>query len=193
MSASGLPIELGQLLEGIFSNPILLLAVAEHKVDLPGGSAASQSDVWAVINTATGLLSLTVEAKAGESFGAQTLEKWLVGTSEQSAINRKDRWEFLQAHLPATELYLDVRYQMLHRCASAVIEARRLGCSQAAFVVQAFNTPQKSFREFEKLCSALRLPAARGSLSATAVDGISLSIGWIDCPLASDTAIATCA
>src|ERR1700722_2097788 len=67
-SASGLPKELELLFASTFENPILLLAVAEHKVDLPGGNAASQSDVWALINTTAGLLSLTVEAKALETF-----------------------------------------------------------------------------------------------------------------------------
>jgi hypothetical protein len=192
-SASGLPKELETLLRTTFDDPMLLLAVAEHKVDLVGGNAASQSDVWAVINTSRGLLSLTVEAKALESFGNETLERWLGGTSEQSIKNRKDRWEHVRANLPATESYLGVRYQMLHRCASAVIEAKRLGASHAAFVVQAFNTPKTSFREFEKFCSALDIPAGRGSLAVTTSNGISLAIGWIDCPLATDATIATCA
>lgn len=191
-SASGLPQELELLLAATFDNPILLLAVAEHKVDLPGGKAASQSDVWALINTTAGLLSLTVEAKALESFGNETLEGWLVGTSKQSTKNRKDRWEYVRANLPTVETYSEIRYQMLHRCAAAVIEAKRLGTSHAAFVVQAFNTPETGFREFEKLCSALKLPAARGRLATTTADGISLSIGWIDCPRATDATIAAC-
>jgi hypothetical protein len=190
---SGLPRELEQLLLQSFSNPVLLLAVAEHKVGLPGGNAASQSDVWAVINTAAGLLSLTVEAKASEAFGNETLEKWLVGTSERSTKNRKDRWEYVHANLPPAESYLEVRYQMLHRCAAAVIEAKRLGALHAAFVVQAFNTPETSFVQFGRFCSALKLPAARGKLATATVGGVSLSLGWIDCPLATDATVAACA
>lgn len=192
-SASGLPKELEMLLTAAFDDPILLLAVAEHKVGLVGGNAASQSDVWAVINTSRGLLSLTVEAKALESFGNETLERWLAGTSEQSIKNRKGRWEHVRANLPPAESYLGVRYQMLHRCAAAVIEAKRLGAAHAAFVVQAFNTPETSFREFEMFCSVLGIPAARGSLATTTANGISLTIGWIDCPLATDATIAACA
>src|SRR4051812_43567084 len=51
-----------------FGEPRLIFAVAEHKVDLPGGNAASQCDVWAVLETKAGMLSLTVEAKASEPF-----------------------------------------------------------------------------------------------------------------------------
>jgi hypothetical protein len=192
-SASGLPNQISLLLQSRFDSPVLLFAVAEHKVDLPGGNAASQSDVWAVISSSEGLLSLTVEAKAGEPFGDDTLGKWLVGTSERSVKNRKARWEYVRSHLPIAESYLEVRYQMLHRCAAAVIEAERLGCSHAAFVVQAFNAPESSFAEFERFCAALKLPSARGSLASTAVAGISLSVGWIDCPLSTDALIAACA
>jgi hypothetical protein len=198
-SSSGLPAPIEQLLDsGGFGSPVLLLAIAEHQVDLPGGRAASQSDVWAMINTSAGVVSMTVEAKAREAFGDEHLETWLIGTSEQSAINRKARWEYIRAHLPVADSYLRVRYQILHRCAASVIEAKRMRCPNAAFLVQAFDTPDKrkpdiNFAEYEAFSAALKLPAARGSLSTTSIDGISLSIGWIDCPVATDAEIAACA
>jgi hypothetical protein len=199
-SASGLPPPLETLLrKSGFGEPVLLLAVAEHKVDLPGGNAASQSDVWAIINTKAGLLSLTVEAKAREVFGDEILGKWLeAGKTELSIENRKVRWNHIRANLPVADSFHEVRYQILHRCAASVIEAKRLGCPNAAFVVQAFGKPDTddldvNFLAFEVFCAAVRLPAARGSLSTTSVDGISLSIGWIDCPTATDAAVAACA
>jgi hypothetical protein len=199
-SRSGIPIALENLLRTHgFANPVLLLAVAEHQVELPGGRAASQSDVWAMVDTAAGIVSMTVEAKAGEAFGDEILSDWLVsGKSERSLENRKIRWHHVRAHLPDTDSFLQIRYQMLHRCAAAVIEAKRMGCPNAAFVVQAFDTPDRgkpdiNFAEYVAFCTALRLPAARGTLSSTAVDGISLSVGWIDCPSATDAMIAACA
>ena len=199
-SRSGLPLPLETLLrKNGFGEPVLLLAVAEHKVDLPGGNAASQSDVWAIINTQAGLLSLTVEAKAREAFGDEILGKWLeAGKSELSIENRKIRWNHIRVNLPAADSYHEVRYQILHRCAASVIEAKRLGSPHAAFVVQAFGEPDTdkpdvNFAAFEMFCTAVRLPAVRGSLSTTSVDGISLSIGWIDCPVATDAAVAACA
>jgi hypothetical protein len=194
-SPSGLPAPLEKLLrESSFDDPVLLLAIAEHKVDLPGGVAASQSDVWAVIRTATGLLSLTVEAKAQESFGDEVLEHWLVaGKTARSIQNRRDRWDHVRAHLPESKSLLQIRYQMLHRCAAAVIEARRVGCPHAAFVVQAFETPDISFRDYERFCDALELPASRGGMARTLVGQNTLSIGWIDCPVAADAAVAACA
>src|ERR1700684_1527246 len=67
---AGLPKPIGDLFRAsIFGAATLLLAIAEHKVQLVGGSADSQCDVWALLNTAAGGLSLSVEAKANETFG----------------------------------------------------------------------------------------------------------------------------
>jgi hypothetical protein len=77
----------------------------------------------------------------------EILEAWFVaGRTEASIANRKERWEYIRSHLPESDSFLQVRYQMLHRCAASIIEAKRLVCRHAAFVVQAFNTPDKSFQ-----------------------------------------------
>jgi hypothetical protein len=192
---TGMPQPVAELFrDTIYENPVLQLAIAEHKVDLPGGRAASQCDVWAVVKTSKGMLSLTVEAKATEAFGDDILERWLVaGGSEESRVNRKARWDYVQSYLPKSDSFLPVRYQILHRCGASVIEAKRLGFQHAAFIVQAFNTPEESFQNYVAFCQALRIPGKRGSLATTSVDGISLSVGWADCPLATDNEVATTA
>jgi len=173
----------------------LLVAIAEHKVQLAGHGGASQCDVWAVLRSQVGLVSLSVEAKANESFGDHSLDDWLSGgKSERSVTNREDRWRFVASHLPPECDYSGVRFQILHRCAAAVIEARRLGLTYAAFVVQAFNAPTKSFDEYVKFCDALGVVSARGQLvTAPALQDVSLAIGWADCPLSSDRDVAMCA
>ena len=171
---------------------MLIFAVAEHKVDLPGGNAASQCDVWAIVRTKIGMLSLTVEAKANETFGGENLETWrIAGKTRRSGDNRERRFEYVRSHLPQSESFSQVRYQILHRCAASVVEAKRLGLQHAAFVVQAFNAPDESFQDYVVFCQALNIPAARGSMAATSVDGISLSVGWADCPFATDEEVAT--
>ncbi len=183
----GLPGPIAKLLrEANYGSPRLLLAVAEHHVELLGGLAASQCDVWGIVKTDVGLLSLSVEAKAREPFGDGTLDQWLVaGGSDRSIQNRRERWEYVREHLPAAT-YDQVQYQLLHRCAAAVIEARRFGFQHAAFVVQGFNTPDYSFQCFKDFCDAIKLPAARGSMGTTSAAGLTLCVGWADCPLAED-------
>ena len=65
--ASGLPKPIASLfIASILSNPKLLLAVSEHKVPLAGIGGASQCDVWALVMTNAGTVSMAVEAKAQE-------------------------------------------------------------------------------------------------------------------------------
>jgi hypothetical protein len=192
---SGVPEPIASLFrQSQYGELLLMFAVAEHKVDLRGSGAASQSDLWAVVKTSSGMLSLTVEAKAKEPFGGDVLEQWLIaGVSQESKRNRKIRWDQVRAHLPKSDSFLQVRYQMLHRCASSVIEAKRLGFQHAAFVVQAFETPEESFQDYVIFCQALKIPAKRGGMSTTSSDGVSLSVGWADCPLAIDEQVAATA
>jgi hypothetical protein len=196
---AGLPEPIVELFRGCsFGEAKLLLAIAEHKVPLVGGLADSQCDVWALLNTGSGGLSLSVEAKAKEPFGEgnESLERWLVaGGSERSRRNREDRWKHISAHLPSAGqgAYSPVPYQLLHRCAAAVIEAYRFGLSNAAFVVQAFNSPAESFAAFSQFCQAVNLRADRGQMHVTSVGEICLGIGWVDCPFATDADVAAVA
>lgn len=198
-SPTGLPEPIAQLFQGTeFAEPVLHLAIAEHKVPLPGGRAESQCDVWALLGTKAGMLSLSVEAKAQEPFGQgnEPLAHWLAGDgSKRSRENRQERWDHVKRHLPepvASE-YSDVAYQLLHRCAAAVIEARRFGLQNAAFVVQAFGSPPESFEEFARLCQEVGVKAQRGQMNMTAVGDVRLGIGWADCPFATDADIASVA
>jgi len=177
---------------GGYEDAALVFAVAEHKVLLGGDGGASQCDVWAMVNTSRGMLSLSVEAKVAEDFGKEMLGEWLAsGKSPGSPQNRQKRWDHIQKYLPrAADAYSKVRYQILHRCAAAVIEAERLGLRHAAFVVQAFEAPAERFNDFEAFCRVLRIPAERGSMAMTAVGEIPLGVGWVDCPFATDKEVA---
>lgn len=194
-SCSGLPPAMEALLvKGGYPDPVLTLAVAEHQVSLPGGKAASQCDVWGLVRTSAGLVSLSVEAKASEPFGESCLSEWLAaGDSERSIANRRERWDYIRAHLPESDAFSGIRYQLLHRCAAAVIEARRFGLAHAAFVVQSFGAPEASVLEYSKLCVALGIVGRRGEMGSTAVSDIVLRVGWAECPLATDAEIAATA
>jgi len=193
---AGLPKPIADLFRGsIFGEATLLLAIAEHKVPLEGGLADSQCDVWALLSTTAGGVSLSVEAKANETFGQgnESLRDWLIaGESERSHQNRENRWEHVSAHLPhaAQDAYSLVPYQLLHRCAAAVIEAKRFQLPNAAFVVQAFAAPDKSFEAFGRLCHAMNVDVKRGQMQVTNVDAIRLGVAWADCPFATDAEVA---
>ena len=196
---AGLPEPIAELFRGSdFGEATVLLAIAEHKVPLIGGLADSQCDVWALLSTGCGGVSLSVEAKANEAFGQgnQSLKDWLAaGESEKSRQNRRDRWKHIVDHLPsaASDAYSLVPYQLLHRCAAAVIEAKRFGVPNAVFVVQAFESPVESFEAFSRFCQAVNLNTERGQLQITSVGEIRLGIGWVDCRFATDGDVAAVA
>jgi hypothetical protein len=195
----GLPGPIAEVFRGsIFGEAALLLAIAEHKVRLDGGQADSQCDVWALLDTASAGVSLSVEAKANESFGQgnEPLEQWLIaGKSELSRQNRQTRWKHIGEHLlnAASDAYSMVPYQLLHRCAAAVIEARRFRLPTAAFIVQSFGAPSESFTAFSRFCQAVNLNSERGQMQVATVGEIRLGIGWADCPFATDAEVAAIA
>jgi hypothetical protein len=139
---------------------------------------------------------MSVEAKANEPFGKgnQSLKQWLEeATSEQSVMNRQERWKHIAENLPACaqDGYSCVPYQLLHRCAAAILEARRFQLVNAAFIVQAFSSPAQSFDCFARLCGAVGVCAERGRLTFTTVGDVRLGIGWADCPFVTDQDIAS--
>ena len=52
-----------------------LLIFPEWKVPLPGGTTASQNDVWVLARCVTGLVSIAIEGKVEESFD-KTVGDW---------------------------------------------------------------------------------------------------------------------
>ena len=197
--ASGLPEPIENLFrDTIYTDPVLMLAIAEHKVRLDGLGGDSQCDVWALLNTNVGPVSLSVEAKAKEPFGQgnASLESWLVAEpAEASRRNRQLRWDHIKKHLPSAGEggYSQVAYQLLHRCAAAVIEARRLRLQHAAFIVQAFASPAESFEAFSGLCRAMGMKSGRGCMQLAMVEEVRLGIGWVDCLTATDAQVAAVA
>ncbi len=196
--ASGLPEPVANLFRATpFGEPTLGLAIAEHKVTLAGLGGDSQCDVWALVKTSAGLVSLSVEAKAQEAFGNghQPLSAWLAGgDSARSVENRARRWVDLATHLPIpVRTYDDVAFQLLHRCGAAVLEAKRLGLHHAAFVVQAFKAPETSFDAFGRLGVAIGVPLERNCFASTKVGDVTLAVGWADCEFATDAQVAAVA
>lgn len=114
--ASGLPPEVAALL-GPLGKVELLLAIPEYDVPLPGGERPSQNDVFALVRTKDGLIVVMVEGKVSESFGP-TLEEW----RKDASAGKTERLAHIKGKLGlANNPPPGIRYQLLHRAASAVI------------------------------------------------------------------------
>ena len=142
-AASGLPIEVADIMAGAFGAPMLLFAVPEHKTMLPGGTRESQSDIFALVRHERGLASYTIEGKVEEPFG-ETVADW----SRNASGGKIERLSYLCSMLGLAECAPEVRYQLLHRTVSALIEAERFNASFAGMIVHSFSPACRRFEDF---------------------------------------------
>jgi len=156
-NADGIPNEIVALFtnadEAGLQDASLALAIPEYKVALDGGIRPSQNDVFALLSCSRGLITAMVEGKAREDFD-DLLGDWKKRTSPQGV---KARLADIMEHIGLSQTIPDdIRYQLLHRAASAVIEARRFHAPFAALVVQSFvaDDTQNHYKDF---CAFVRL------------------------------------
>ena len=148
--ANGFPAELQSMFakseNQVFSKLELLLAIPEYQVDLTDGKRPSQNDLFVLARAKDGqLVSIMVEGKVSEPFG-ETLEIWLKDASE----GKKKRLKILCDILGLkNEPPLNIRYQLFHRMASAILEAKRFNAKYAVMVVHSFSSEHKWFSDYQ--------------------------------------------
>ena len=179
--ANGFPPEFQELFSKS-DNPVLrelelLLAIPEYKVDLPGGKRPSQNDLFVLARAKDEqLVTITIEGKVSEPFG-NTLETWLSDASK----GKKTRLNFLCDILGlSNEPPLSIRYQLIHRTASAVIEAGRFNAKYAMMIVHSFSSEHKWLTDYQDFLS---LFGASGEVNQLVKlphpKSISVYAGWV--------------
>jgi hypothetical protein len=159
----------------IFASAQPLLAIPEHQVALPGSGRPSQTDLWVLARTDAGLASIAVEGKVSEPFGP-TIEEWLSAPSSNKQIRLAGLNDLLS--LRGAELHL--RYQLLHRTASAVIEARRFLASHALMIIHSFSQSDEWFHDFGNFVVALGgMPKKDELIAIPGRSGPTLHLGWV--------------
>jgi hypothetical protein len=185
----GLPESVAGVLESHPSTrgATVLFGFPEHLVDLPGGSRASQTDLWAILKADCGLVSMAVEGKAREPFGP-TIDEWL----SESTPGKRTRLTALCGALGLAPIEASpLRYQLFHRTASAILEARRIGARSAVLLVQNFYPESAAWADFEAFTRLFGAAACRPGMCETACPNLDrLLFAWADSPLASDADLA---
>lgn len=168
----------------------LVASFPEHRVQFPGETRASQTDVWAIVRAPGGLVSLAVEGMAGESL-AETVGEW----RKDAAAGKDKRLGFLCDQLGLTEPPHDaIRYQLLRRTVSALLEAERIGATVAAMIVISFTDDARSKDDFGAFASCLGSPVSHGQVCRMpAVKSLPLFLGWLDAKPCTDAEIAAVA
>lgn len=170
-SAGDLPPEIASILD---EDAELIFAIPEHKVPLPGGRRESQCDVFALVRSGGRTVAVAVEGKVNEPFGS-TVREWLSAGSD----GRSRRLAAICELLGCPEPPGDLRYQLLHRTAAAVVEARRMDTAAAAMIVHSFSPDHRWFEDFAAFSNFLGVQAERSSGSVRVLpDGRDLILGW---------------
>lgn len=176
-AAKGLPAEIASMFAEFGSPVELLAAIPEYKVPLPGAKRGeSQSDVFALIRAGDRTIAATIEGKVDEPFD-KPLGEWLAGASE----GKRERLAAICELLGLTQpLPGEVYYQLLHRAAAAIIEARRFKTDAACMIVHTFSSSGKWFDAFERFVALFEQPAQRDRLLLVRPQGRPpLYVGWV--------------
>ena len=76
------------------------------------------------------------------------------------------------------------RYQLLHRTASALMEAERYSATTAALLVHSFGTEKKLFEDYQSLGSAMGVSVeSEHFVDAGIRSGRRLILGWLTSPM----------
>jgi hypothetical protein len=160
-----------------FRGAELLDAWLERCRHLPWGKGnPSQTDLLAVLRTGDGLAVLGVEAKVKESFGP-IVRDWLADGGANKAERLRGLCNLLGIEEDAAMI---LRYQLFHRTAAAILEAKRYGARHAAMIVQSFCPDRTGLGDFQAFAEVVGFGsvAADGISEAKELDGVSVRIGW---------------
>ncbi len=161
-----------------FGQVELVDAFLERRTALGVGTSPSQADALAILGLPHGLAIMTVEGKVRESFG-QLVGSWVAGAPPNSAKPRLLVSLRETLGLQSTDV-AGLRYQLLHRTASAIYEARRYRAKIAVMMVHSFDPDDAGAADFQAFASAMGFEGAAATRTAGPVHrgDIDLYLGW---------------
>jgi hypothetical protein len=163
-AADGFPPEVAQAFSQSES-PLLadlmpVLAVPEFRVPLPGGVRASQNDIFVLARSAAGPVSIMVEGMVNESFGP-TLHRWI----GEAYPGKQERRSFLIRSLGLrSQPQGAIRYQLLHRAASAIITGEQYHAAAAVLVVHSFSERLAGWPDYQAFARLFGVDAVQGKV-----------------------------
>jgi hypothetical protein len=164
-----------------FAGARLVEGFFEHQVDLGTRGRPSQTDLMAVTELASGYGILAVEGKVAESFGP-VVREWNDGPGKDRRL--KSLCGLLELDPDACG---DLRYQLFHRAASALLEAKRYGAARALLLVHSFSSVDESIGDYQRFAGAMGLEGAEPNriTDGRDLEGIEFRLGWVrDSPAA---------
>lgn len=146
---------------------------AEYAVYLDAHTSPSKNDLLLFCESQAGYkVVMAVEAKCDESF-AQPIRDWLhtadspnprsqrkMFNEEKQPVERKLRRLAFLNEVLSQNFGSDstIRYQLLHRFASAILTARQTFARAGVMLVEAFTQSDRNFKDFRDFCAVLGFP-----------------------------------
>lgn len=173
---NGFPPEVRVVLDGSteFKNAELVDGFFEREVDLGTPGRNSQTDLMVVAGIGGKLAIIAVEGKVDETFGS------LVGEWNDKTEGKITRLNALCLTLGLDPLNVDdLRYQLLHRTASAVYEAKRYRSENALMLVHSFSSTRKWHSDFLAFANAMKVEiTTQGMSSVKLCDDVKTQLAW---------------
>jgi hypothetical protein len=163
-AADGLPPEV-QTVFNTCDDPRLtefkpVLAIPEFKVPLPGGDRPSQNDLFLLGCGVAGPVSVMVEGKVSESFGP-TIADW----RKEASAGKEERLAFLLRTLGLPDSQDSaIRYQLLHRAVSAILEGERYRAVAAVMLVHSFSRERACWPDYSAFLRLFNVTAEIGKI-----------------------------
>ena len=177
--ARGLPASIRTLLDqsDVLSGAELLEGWLERETDLGDGRGKpSQTDLLAVLGIGDTLAVLGIEAKVDESFG-KLISEWLEDGGDGKARRLAHLCKMFALEPDSVGA---LRYQLLHRTASVLIEAKRFRSSKAVIIIESFCTRSSGLADCRAFFAAIGLTGFESGRLIGPVDfgGVQLWAGW---------------
>lgn len=131
----------------------IIEGLLEREVDLRTPGRRSQTDLLAFVKLTHGNTVVAVEGKVDEPFGE------LVSVWNDYSTGKECRLKALCMSLGLRVADVgDIRYQLLHRTASAIYETQRYRTKQALMLVHSFSATDTSFGDFQAFAELMGTP-----------------------------------
>jgi hypothetical protein len=178
-TANEIPASLKRLLDEApeWRNAVLIDAFAERCTSLEDSRPShSQSDLLAIVGVTNGIAVLSIEAKVDEGFD-KTVGHWISDGSQGKAIRLANLSALLGIESDGVH---GLRYQLLHRTAAAVLEAKRYRTNQAAMIVQSWCPERSSLDDYSAFCRVLGIAVTECNklTDPISLGDVGLRLGW---------------
>lgn len=193
--ATGLPAKVSEVLAKApeYARAEILHGFFEHQTALDDYRGPSVTDLLLFMRIPDGLAVAAIEGKVDEAFDLSVADKRrqiAANPERRERSNWSRRLDLLCNGLGLDHAKVDpIAYQLIHRTAAAVIEARRYGASHALMLVHSFAIDNPKFSEklgdrFGDYSSFAELLGFRTAIKDSVTEskkigGISLRLGWI--------------